>query len=80
MLQTAHTVEAGNEIRIYQEDDWFVLGHVTECCEQTVTVDFDDHIVCYDKNDLRPDWAFYKKYFFPTSEGQIVQDFRPKNR
>jgi hypothetical protein len=74
---TAELIEAGNEIRIYQEDDWFITGHVTELNDEKVTVDFDDHIVSYLKEELRPHWEFYQKFFYPISEGVIVKDFRP---
>lgn len=67
----------GDEVRLYQEDDWFFEGRISKIEGRTIEVDFDDWVSEYSVSDVRTKCVYYKDFLTVGSDrGRIIKDFR----
>ena len=73
-------IRRGESVRLYQDDGWFIDGHVSLVDEDdgTVDVDFGDFVQRYPKLALRrcwPDDGTYECVLVPFENGIQIEDF-----
>jgi len=69
------TVQPGDVVRRYEEDDWFREGMVITVKDDIATIEFDSWIERIPEEHLRVDYINFQRILLPTRPGLILEDF-----